>query len=282
MYTTLEFLKENEACKDGYGEMTSFFGVSPKIKKVKIPLSVCALAISEEHLNWLVENAAIIDRQEYEAFRKRWVLPLMHTIMWRDVPKKNDKRYKTYVEFASAKTSEEVEALIEADRFKMRNEIEMTHNDYWWHAGRFVEVVLENWKGTLHYRHRDFRDEASHELREGMAPLPPRASNNCCYYFSLPERHPAYLFSTDPYGDAAKFLMEHGAYMPHKKLKITPPVGDQPVKAALQISGAREVVQMAKFLADTRATRSEVSVPTSINLDGPDDEAEDGEDDGED
>lgn len=74
MYTTMNILRRNKACADGYGKMASFFGVNPSFRDVKIPLHVVALVAGEDELGWVIENAMVIDREEFEALHRR-ILP---------------------------------------------------------------------------------------------------------------------------------------------------------------------------------------------------------------
>lgn len=80
MYTTMNMLRRNQACTDGYGKMASFFGVRPAFRDTKIPLHAVALVAGESDLKWVAENAMVIDPQEFEAMHRR-VLP----VIWNSV-----------------------------------------------------------------------------------------------------------------------------------------------------------------------------------------------------
>lgn len=71
MYTSLELLKKQSACKPGFGRQLAFFGVSKENKDQRIPIHVVALIGNHEDYEWAVQNSMIIDRQEFDILFER-------------------------------------------------------------------------------------------------------------------------------------------------------------------------------------------------------------------
>jgi hypothetical protein len=71
MHTTLNILKNTDACKPGYGRMISFFGDSKTLGDQVIPMHVVALVGGADDANWTAINSMVIDKEKYEEFYRR-------------------------------------------------------------------------------------------------------------------------------------------------------------------------------------------------------------------
>lgn len=161
MYTTLNFLKANKACVPGYTRMISFFGNSPSIKDVHIPLYMVAIAGLAEDLGWAISNAMIIDAEDYRVFRRRHLLALLRRVFSYSNSRLSIEEHtplfeaRAKLEFIALRTYEEAEAWLTkwsayssgSDFF--RNVIQ---ERAFYSPKAFIEEVFDNYRNTVALR----------------------------------------------------------------------------------------------------------------------------------
>lgn len=222
MYTTLDFLKKNSACKPGYTEMIQFFGVSRKLTHVPLPLGLCSMVLKKNNFEWMLEFALMVDEEMYKAFRRKWLVPFCQWYANEvlDMPNAGGDRKEARVyiqQMRDIETYEQAEAFIQMVSFVSVNGFSLFDDevDHWfgdncpdpWHIpAHFVRAVVKHFDVTWSYdRHREHNRKAPADKQLEHKP----------YYFGWPRGNGAAapmlanLFSEDPYKEAIKFLSEH-------------------------------------------------------------------------
>lgn len=271
MYTTLSFLKANEACKDGYRQMISFFGQSAKMKERKIPLSLCALVLSRDNMKWLLDNAAVIEPDEFQKFYEKWAHKLNMASLWASItPDRDTAAFKALVDFASASTFEEFDAAFKNHRFTTFYRFVRHHDIHWYVPAKFIDQCMNKYDETTEVRHTQFYNN---NRRQFPNLVPPPEDT---YFGEI--AHQAFLFSADPYGDAVKFIAENHTVLPLHKAKLTMDMrGDKP-KATFAVSGNELVYNTYRFLSSRNSAAALESVLNGQTAEPDEDEyGEDGE-----
>jgi hypothetical protein len=189
MYTTLKLLKANKACVPGFTRMITFFGNDPKIKDIRIPLYMVAIAGLPEDVSWVIENAMIIDDQEYVAFRKRHLLNLMHRAYTsysscRSVISESTSIFeaRARIELVAARTYEAAERwLTKWNAYAFRGDVfeHVAHALEFYEPKAFIAAAFEHHRATISSRAESLfetghviSDKAKHQIEVEFGPLP--------------------------------------------------------------------------------------------------------------
>jgi hypothetical protein len=81
VYTTIQLLKEQEACRDGFATVLSYFGGAKANHETVIPLHALLLVSGFEDTLWALANAAIIDPIQFEEFKQKWAVQLFWAML---------------------------------------------------------------------------------------------------------------------------------------------------------------------------------------------------------
>lgn len=167
MYTTLEILKNGNACTGGYGRMLSFFTTRMKFKTMPIPLWMVALVGTHDDMEWATANAMVIDPTMFADFRKRTILSVVKSKFWNnfqnnwpDANRNKLCRDATH-EAMRLKTPEEAEAwLVKWGAYHFAHELwsEVIENEIFHMPHRYVVYVQENQSRTAALKHRNWCD----------------------------------------------------------------------------------------------------------------------------
>lgn len=214
MYTTLDFLKQNSACKSGYAQMLDFFGTSRTLKHVPLPLGLCSMVLSEDNFQWLIVNALMVDHDQYAAFRRKWLVCLLKAYLDDQYGSTGSlpKAGKTYYEQAYAvETYEQAESFIEMMKYTSVSRFNLNHNVNESYRCMFTDPVHFIYGCVEH-----FGDLWSYSrMRAWNNANPKNQFRETPYHFGWPRdktaRKPmiADLFEDDAYTAAVKFLSAH-------------------------------------------------------------------------
>lgn len=278
MYTSLDFLKKTEACKAGYSEMLSFFGTSPKIKKVPIPLALCGLVLDkhEDHMEWLLENSIQhIDPTEFKAFYDKWAVSLNHALLWsRGRPTKGNKPhlYDMVKEFGKVSTLDELHTAIERYKWTSINDRDIAGNAVWHSPVYFIKQCHENFLKSGDYEIRRFIEA---DRTAGVVDYRNKK------YFKMQTYRRAWLFSDDPYKVALEFLAEHGKHMPAGKMVTLQKSAEEQITATFTMTDSAKIFDAVRYMSVSGGATA-VPVPARPRHDDEEEGEEDREDSADD
>lgn len=155
MYTTLNMLKQVEACKPGFGRMLAFFGLGANVKEQKIPLHVVSLVGQLDDAGWAMSNGLVIDPQEFDALRRRHLVPLFMYKMYKGYIQSSSSRQKMekkplvhgyFKRALELRTYEQVDAFLQETRFlSFENSLfkDVLRNDAWNDPLEFLKMCKD-------------------------------------------------------------------------------------------------------------------------------------------
>lgn len=164
MYTTLETLKNGNACTPGYGRMLSFFTTRIQFKKMPIPLWMVGLVGHYDDMEWATENAMIFDEKMFANFRERTLLSAIKCLFWnsyRDdwdgTHQRNKLAREAHDECIRLKTSQEAnEWLAKWSKYHFSHSLwhNVVENDIFHLPHKYIRYVQDHQKATASYKHR--------------------------------------------------------------------------------------------------------------------------------
>lgn len=161
MYTTLNILKHGDACVPGFTRMASFFGISPDVKDQRIPLHVVALVGGLSDAQWALDNAAVIDEEDFKKFYARHLPAVFKRMMYYELERRNrNSKTKNPIlnellkEAFSVHTFEQIEAFLKkarSYRFDHALYNSVLNDRCWSNPHQFIHKALETLTETYTY-----------------------------------------------------------------------------------------------------------------------------------
>jgi hypothetical protein len=161
MYTTINLLKQNEACTGGFGRMLAFFGPNVKLRDQKIPLHVIALVGGWDDMCWALEEALVIDKEQYTKFFYKHAPAVWKHLMFRHLlvssrqstngeMRKKERKFPFLLQSCKRalllETTEDILAFIEDYKYLCYDHLLQTRvvkNEVWNSPQAFIDYVLK-------------------------------------------------------------------------------------------------------------------------------------------
>lgn len=161
MYTTLNILKHGDACVPGFTRMASFFGITPDVKEQRIPLHVVALVGGLSDAQWALDNAAVIEEEEFKKFYQRHLPAVFKRMMYYEIERRNrGSKTKNPIlndlikEAFTVHTFEQIEAFLKkarSYRFDHALYNSVLNDRCWSNPHQFIHKALETLTETYTY-----------------------------------------------------------------------------------------------------------------------------------